>query len=118
MSTRLQVMKFGGTSVGNAECIARAAAIIARGAREGRGVAVVSAMSGVTNQLIEAARTAQTGNGSGATNIMESLRVQHETALTSLVKSEEGRTPVRQKLNEVLAEGRRFCEGTALLREL
>jgi len=118
MSTRLQVMKFGGTSVGNAECIARAATIIANGAREGHCVAVVSAMSGVTNRLIEAAKTAQTGNATGATTIMDALRTQHETALASLVTSEEERARVRRKLETVLAEGRRFCEGTALLREL
>jgi len=118
MSTRLQVMKFGGSSVGNAECIARAAQIIAKGAREGRCVAVVSAMSGVTNRLIEAAKTAQAGNGSGATAIMDALRTQHETALGSLVSSEEERERVRQKMEAVLTEGGRFCEGTALLREL
>lgn len=118
MSTRLQVMKFGGTSVGNAECIARAAKIIAKGAGEGRCVAVVSAMSGVTNRLIEAAKTAQTGNASGATAMMNALRTQHEAALAILVKSEAERERVRKGLDEVLAEGLRFCEGTALLREL
>ena len=118
MSTRRQVMKFGGTSVANAECIARAAKIIADSARKGRCVAVVSAMSGVTNQLIDAAKTALTGNANGATAVMDALRAQHETALTTLVKSEEERGRVRQKLEAVLAEGRRFCEGTALLREL
>jgi bifunctional aspartokinase / homoserine dehydrogenase 1 len=118
MSARLQVMKFGGTSVGNAECIARAAKIIADGARQGRCVAVVSAMSGVTNRLIEAAKTAKSGNGAGATETMEALRLQHEAALASLVKSEEERAHVRKKLDAALAEGLRFCEGTALLREL
>jgi aspartokinase/homoserine dehydrogenase 1 len=118
MSARLQVMKFGGTSVGNAECIARAAKIIAEGARAGRCVAVVSAMSGVTNRLIEAAKTAQIGNNAGASAAMETLRLQHETALTTLIQGEEERGCVRKKLGAVLAEGLRFCEGTALLREL
>lgn len=118
MNTRLQVMKFGGTSVGNAECIARAAQIIAKGARDGRCVAVVSAMGGVTNRLIEAAKTAQAGNAAGATAIMESLRTQHETALESLVRNGEECERVRQKIEAVLAEGLRFCGGTALLREL
>jgi bifunctional aspartokinase / homoserine dehydrogenase 1 len=118
MSARLQVMKFGGTSVGNAECIARAAKIISEGARQGHCVAVVSAMSGVTNRLIEAAKTAQTGNGAAAVTAMEALRSQHEAALTSLVKSEGERANVRKNLDAVLAEGSRFCEGTALLREL
>jgi aspartate kinase len=118
MSARLQVMKFGGTSVGNSECIARAAKIIEEGARQGRCVAVVSAMSGVTNRLIEAAKTAQAGNGAGASETMEALRAQHEAALGSLVRCEGEQTGVRKKLDAVLAEGRRFCEGTALLREL
>ena len=114
----MQVMKFGGTSVGNAECIARAAQIIATTAKEMRCVAVVSAMSGVTNRLIEAAKTAQAGNASGATAIIESLRAQHETALESLVRNAEESERVRQKMEAVLAHGLRFCGGTALLREL
>jgi bifunctional aspartokinase / homoserine dehydrogenase 1 len=118
MGTRLQVMKFGGTSVGNAGCIARAAKIVARGAKEGRCVAVVSAMSGVTNRLIDAAKTAQTGNGEAAAEAMETLRSQHETALMSLIKHNDERAQVRKKMDAVLAEGLRFCEGTALLREL
>lgn len=118
MGTRLQVMKFGGTSVGNAECIARAAKIVVQGAKVGHCVAVVSAMSGVTNRLIEAAKVAQKGNGTEAATIMQSLRVQHETALADLIKLEDERAQVKKNLDAVLAEGLRFCEGTALLREL
>jgi len=118
MKARLQVMKFGGTSVADAECIARAARIIAQGAREGRCVAVVSAMSGVTNRLIEGAKTAQMGDGSAAIAVMEALRSQHETALARLVHHDDEAARVRKKLHAVLAAGLRFCEGTALLREL
>src|SRR5919108_3941298 len=118
MKKRLQVMKFGGTSVGDASCIARAAKIIVNAAKEYRCVAVVSAMGGVTNRLIEAANHARAGNASEAMAILESLRKQHDTALTSLISSEKERECIRGKLEEVLAEGRRLCEGTALLREL
>ena len=55
MKSKLQVMKFGGTSVGDASCIARAVQIVAHAARENGVVAVVSAMTGVTNRLLEAA---------------------------------------------------------------
>src|SRR5260370_7636142 len=65
MRPRLQVMKFGGTSVGDAECIARTAQIVAKAAKENPCIAVVSAMSGVTNRLIEAARKAQAGDTRG-----------------------------------------------------
>ncbi len=118
MKTRLQIMKFGGTSVGDAACIARTAQIIAKAAKENGCVAVVSAMSGVTNRLIEAAKKAQAGGTTEATMVVDALRQQHEIALTSLIPREEERVPTRRCMEEVLAEGRRLCEGTALLREL
>src|SRR6266851_879542 len=118
MKTRLQVMKFGGTSVGDAACIARTAQIIAEAAKENGCVAVVSAMSGVTNRLIEAAKKAQAGGTAEATMVVDALRLQHEAALTSLIPREEERVLTRRCMEEVLAEGRRLCEGTALLREL
>jgi len=118
MKPRLQVMKFGGTSVGDASCITRTAKIIARAAMENPCVVVVSAMSGVTNRLIEAAKTAQAGNAAEAEAIMNALRQQHETALSSLLPDEQKRARLRLRMEQVLAEGWRLCEGTALLREL
>lgn len=118
MKKRLQVMKFGGTSVGDASCIVRAAKIIVNAAKEHRCVAVVSAMSGVTNRLIEAANHGRAGNAVEALAILEILSKQHETALTSLIPKEKDRECIRRRLDEVLAEGRRLCEGTAMLREL
>jgi len=118
MKPRLQVMKFGGTSVGDASCIARTAQIIAKAAEENPCIVVVSAMSGVTNRLIDAAKKAQAGDADEATAVLAALRQQHETALASLVQREEERACIRQRIEAVLAEGRRLCEGTALLREL
>jgi len=58
----LIVMKFGGTSVGSAERIAQAAALVAASRDKGHQVvAVTSAMSGVTNTLIDAAQAASKG---------------------------------------------------------
>lgn len=118
MKSRLQVMKFGGTSVGDAACIARTAQIIARGAKENACIVVVSAMRGVTNRLIEAAKRAGTGESTAGAAVMEEVRRQHETALASLIEREDARQPILQAMEKVLAEGRRLCEGTALLREL
>jgi aspartate kinase len=118
MKARLQVMKFGGTSVGDASCIARTVRIIAQAARENGCVAVVSAMSGVTNRLIEAAKAAESGNAAEAAAILDALEKQHEAALSNLIPDEQKRAPLRQRLKFVLAEGSRLCEGTSLLREL
>ena len=118
MKARLQVMKFGGTSVGDAGCIARAAQIIAEAASAGKCVAVVSAMSGVTNRLIEAAKTAQSGNAKAALAMLDELAAKHESTLAAVVENVAERGIVSVKMQQVFAEGRRFCEGTALLREL
>jgi len=109
-------MKFGGTSVGDAACIARTAQIIAKAAKESNCIAVVSALSGVTNRLIEAAKKAQAGNTGEAAALVDALRQQHEVALAILIRREKKRARIRQRMEEVLAEGRRLCEGTALLR--
>src|SRR5580765_5661861 len=118
MKARLQVMKFGGTSLGDATCMARTAQLIAQGARAGTCVAVVSAMSGVTNRLIEAAQRAGSGEKDQGTAVLEALRKQHEVALESLVGKEDARRTVEEEMEEVLAEGSRLFDGTALLREL
>ncbi|MGA3096745.1 MAG: aspartate kinase, partial [Bryobacteraceae bacterium] len=66
----LLVMKFGGTSVGSAARI-RAAAQLAIAERRKRPVAVVvSAMSKITDLLLDTMRHAEAGDRSGmATNI-------------------------------------------------
>ena len=67
-------MKFGGTSVGDASCIGRVAKILKGAAAEGPIVAVVSAMSGVTNRLIDAANLSALAEGKQVEVIFASLR--------------------------------------------
>ena len=70
------VCKFGGTSVGDADAIARAATIIdARRARQ--PVVVVSALGGATNQLLQIAEQAAKGQLIGALRAVEGLRDRH-----------------------------------------
>lgn len=77
------VMKFGGTSVKDASAMDRAAAIVA--ARADRSpVVVVSAMSGVTSSLLEAARLAGKGDRQRAAAIVGRLALQHLSLLESL----------------------------------
>ena len=118
MKRQLQVMKFGGTSVGDAECIARAAEIVAKAAREKAIVAVVSAMSGVTNRLIDAAKRAEAGDAQAGTTLIEALRRQHYGVLDTLVPDKNSRSALAARIDERLAQGQRLLDGTALLREL
>jgi bifunctional aspartokinase / homoserine dehydrogenase 1 len=118
MKKPLRVMKFGGTSVGDASCIARVAQIVKEASREGPIVAVVSAMSGVTNRLIEAATRSEEGEQAQADAIFAALRQQHEAALAALISSQENRRRISARLGKFFREGEELCKGTALLREL
>src|SRR5450631_4137014 len=93
MSSSLCVMKFGGTSVGDADCIRRTAAIVHSAATERPVAVVVSAMSGVTNRLIKAAKQAESGEQDFVTLAPE-LRVQHLAALDTLVRDPQKRAPI------------------------
>ncbi|HXI12268.1 MAG TPA: aspartate kinase [Thermoanaerobaculia bacterium] len=79
------VIKFGGTSVGNAERIATAIDIVAS-ARERRPIVVVSALSGVTNDLVAATERASSGASDEALTILDRVRVRHEEVGLQLVK--------------------------------
>ena len=118
MKLKLQVMKFGGTSVGDASCIQRSAQIVARAAAESAVVVVTSAMSGVTNRLIDAAHRAGRGDREAGVILADSLRQQHCAALAALVRNAAARAIADRRLEEILAEARRLYEGTSLLREL
>ncbi len=118
MKPHLQVMKFGGTSVGDASCIARVAEIVAKASRANPLVVVVSAMSGVTNRLIEAVTCAETGDRDRATELLEGLREQHFAALKILIQNPETRNLIALGIEELLREAQRLCEGTALIHEL
>jgi bifunctional aspartokinase / homoserine dehydrogenase 1 len=114
----LRVMKFGGTSVGDASCIARVAKIVRDASGRDQIVVVVSAMGGVTNRLIEAAQQSVSGNRDRTTSLLAQLRDQHQQAMDSLIREPERRRQLAAIFEETFDEGRRLCEGTALLREL
>jgi aspartate kinase len=118
MKGNLQVMKFGGTSVGDGVCIRRAAEIVARAANEGAVVVVVSAMGGVTNRLIEAAHASASGNTRAAGELAERLRQQHHEAVALLVSNDEKRAQLTVEIEKIITEVMSLCRGTALLREL
>ena len=94
-------MKFGGTSVGDASCIARVAQIVKDASHEGPVAAVVSAMSGVTNRLIEAATKSEAGDRDAAALLFENLRKQHDVALAALIQSKERRAQLAERMEKI-----------------
>ena len=111
-------MKFGGTSLGDACCIEKVVEIIQSSVHESDVVVVVSAMSGVTNKLIEAATRSVAGHRAAVASIFEELREQLHSVANSLIHSSAQRDRIERKMQELLQEGERLCEGTMLLREL
>ena len=118
MKPALQVMKFGGTSVGDADCIRRVASIVHSAATEHPVVVVVSAMSGVTNRLVQAAHRAEHGEQDAIAPLANELRTQHIAALEALVSDTQARAKVAAACQQVLDELERLLRGTTLLREL
>jgi len=85
MSERpLSVHKLGGTSLGDAERIVRAARLLAGASRRRRVVAVASAMGGATDLLLRAAHEAERGRLRPALRSVAELRSRHEAAAAGI----------------------------------
>ncbi len=78
------VMKFGGTSVEDAAAIRRLISIV-RSRIGSQPVVVVSALAGVTDQLLEAGAAAAAGHLGSALAMVRSIYVRHEQLADSLV---------------------------------
>ncbi|MBI5527320.1 MAG: bifunctional aspartate kinase/homoserine dehydrogenase I [Deltaproteobacteria bacterium] len=108
------VLKFGGSSVANPDRIRDTTAVVLRAARKGRVVVVVSAFQGVTDQLLECARLADTGDPAFPA-LYRSIVRRHEVTLDRL---HGGRPPARvaAALRAMLSELRDVLQGIFLLR--
>ncbi len=78
------VMKFGGTSVEDSKAIERATQIVRSRLAE-RPVVVVSAMAGVTDQLLAMARAAGSGDCNNALELSRAVRERHYVAASELL---------------------------------
>jgi bifunctional aspartokinase / homoserine dehydrogenase 1 len=78
----MRVLKFGGTSVGNAERMRGAAEIVARQARETPLVVVVSAVAGVTDGLLRGAE--ETAAGGSVVPALARFHSVHREILAAL----------------------------------
>ena len=109
-------MKFGGTSMGSAERIRNSASLAAAEAKSRPVVAVVSAMSKVTDLLLDTLRHAEGGDRAGLEANIAALAEKHSEACAQLVPP--AAQPALQKgLGDLIAEFRRIAEGILLLGE-
>jgi aspartate kinase len=118
------VHKFGGTSVGDAQRIAGVADILlAHHEQAGnpdttQTIVVVSAMSGVTSQLIAGARAAAEGKDSVYREIKAGLLTRHLEVVETLLTRSRERLDVGGLVEDQMHELERFYRSIAMLGEL
>lgn len=113
--TERVVMKFGGTSVRDAEAIRRLAAIVGREDR--RALVVVSALSGVTDQLEELSSQATGGERAALGDVIDSIRHRHLRLAEELVSS-AAQVDVTSAIDAACQELRAMTHAVAVLHEL
>jgi aspartokinase/homoserine dehydrogenase 1 len=118
------VHKFGGTSVGDAQRFASVADIViehhhkATDAAAGDTVVVVSAMNGVTNQLIAGARAAAEGKDTVYREIKAGLLDRHLDVVETLLHHSPERLEVGGLVEDRLHDLERLYRSIAMLGEL
>ncbi len=112
----MQVLKFGGTSVANAENINKAAEIIRQAAASDSTIVVVSALGGVTDALIQCGMMAANGDESYKEKL-QFIAQRHLDAVKSLIPITQQSallSLVKTRCNEI----EDICNGVFLLGEL
>jgi len=113
----LKVLKFGGTSMGSSEAIRRVIAIIKKPQKDGRIAAVVvSAMSGVTDQLVAIATRAAAKDESYK-ELIQQLEIRHVKAARALV-SKRNRAHTLATIDRLIDSLEDLARGVYLLHEL
>lgn len=115
----LIVMKFGGTSVGSVDALQNVVRIVADARQKGHTtVVVVSAMSGVTNLLLNAAHQAEAGNEEIAHQARVEIDKKHAEATLHFLGDSPERDAVMAHIRSLLDEFEALCHGIRVLGEL
>lgn len=112
----MQVLKFGGTSVANAENINKVVAIVQRALEKDKTIVVVSALGGITDSLLAAGQLAAAGDEQYKEKLQQ-IEQRHLDAVKALVpvtKQSAVLSLVKKHCNEI----EDICNGVYLLREL
>ncbi len=112
----MQVLKFGGSSVANAANIRKVINIVQEATQKENTILVVSAMGGVTDNLLETGALAAAGN-EAYKELLKQMENRHLDAVRELLPIQQQSATlslVKQHFNEL--EG--ICDGLFLLNEL
>lgn len=113
----MKVLKFGGTSVGNARRIQGVAEIVAAAASGSRLGVVVSAVGGVTNQIVSSIRGVL--QGEPVSDAVDGFAATHSAILAELSDALPGGdfSPAHARVHELELELHSLLQGVRLLRE-
>src|SRR5258706_3208105 len=112
------VIKFGGTSVGDAARVANAIDIVAE-RREQGAIVVVSALAGITNELVAASEAARDQKADAVKEIMGRVRQRHEDVAMQLVQQKfDFLDAFLRQLNKQIDQIETILKGIALLGEI
>ena len=109
-------MKFGGTSVGSAERMRAAARIMAEERKKRPVAVVVSAMSKITDLLLDTMKHAEADNQAGIQSNLAVLRNRHEEACRELLPQER-QAAALDAIHKLTDEFERIVNGMAMLGE-
>jgi len=112
------VMKFGGTSVGSVDALVSATQVIRDAKKDwDRVVIVTSAMSGVTNLLLDSAASASHGMVDSLPETESTLRKKHFSAADALIKNEKLREVTKTEIDVLIQSLVDLCRAIAVLGE-
>jgi len=118
MAEKILVMKFGGTSVGSSESLLHVNQII-RNAKEEwpHVIVVVSALSGVTNLLLDCAENAAAGGTGIIKTTAQQLRDRHNHIITELIDDESAQLNTRAEIDLLIEQFVNLCNAIRVLGE-
>jgi aspartate kinase len=113
------VMKFGGTSVGTGRNIRHVAELVTQYAKDDSKVAiVVSALSGITNKLLEVGCQAKKSDIKHIEDVTKELRQKHMEAIAAAIHSKAIQTEVTKITEETISELEKVLTGICYVGEL
>jgi aspartate kinase len=112
------VMKFGGTSVATGENIRRVANIVADSIKHARVVVVVSALAGVTNQLVEEAEQAKKKSEKQIQEFTKNLVDKHVTVANKAIDDKGIQKDVTQVIKKTVSELEKVLTGICYVGEI
>jgi len=112
------VMKFGGTSVGSAEAMAQCVDIIKKASAQwSRLVIVTSALSGITDLLLDTAAHAAAGETAPIDQAAWQILGRHTQILASLLHDPSRQRPVQAEIEALVDNFASLCKAISVLGE-